>query len=199
MNERDFIARFRRTTRRRPHPGAFPAPAYPATWQRFGAVLASVGGHLVGPIARAGLPGEVAGVFKEHTGRIVASAAAGRLLADIPGWSLAADGASNPHALADVALGVLTAELAVAENAALLLSAGSLPERALAFLPQHLLVLVPTNVLVPDLVTAQARLPTTPPHHLTWMSGPSKTADIEQTLVIGAHGARSLVVIALEP
>jgi L-lactate dehydrogenase complex protein LldG len=39
-------------------------------------------------------------------------------------------------------------------------------------------------------------LPKVLPHHLTWTSGPSKTADIEQTLVIGAHGARSLTVIA---
>ena len=58
------------------------------------------------------------------------------------------------------------------------------------------MVLVPATALVADLVTAQARLPVPPPHHLTWMSGPSKTADIEQTLVVGAHGSRSLTVIA---
>ena len=92
--------------------------------------------------------------------------------------------------------GILTAECAVAENAAVLLSARSLPERALAFLAQHLIVLIPSDVLVADLITAQALLPTPLPHHLTWMSGPSKTADIEQTLVIGAHGSRSLTVIA---
>ena len=71
-------------------------------------------------------------------------------------------------------------------------------ERALAFLSQHLVVLVPATALVADLVTAQARLPVPPPHHLTWMSGPSKTADIEQTLVVGAHGSRSLTVICYD-
>jgi L-lactate dehydrogenase complex protein LldG len=194
MDERAFIERFRRTGERRPHPGAYPSPAYPATWERFALVLSAVGGTFVGPEGEAAAVREAIG----RGGRCVASAAAAPRLAGVTGWSLAADGGSNPHALADVELGILTAEMAVAENAAVLLSARTLPERALAFLAQHLLVLVPREALVPDLITAQNRLPVPLPHHLTWMSGPSKTADIEQTLVIGAHGSRSLIVVATD-
>jgi L-lactate dehydrogenase complex protein LldG len=192
MDERAFIERFRRQGERRPHPGAYPSPSYPATWERFALVLSAVGGTFVPP------EGEGAAIREAiaRGGRCVASASAATRLSGVSGWSLAPDGGSNPHALADVELGILTAEVAVAENAALLLSARSLPERALAFLAQHLLVLVPREALVADLVTAQSRLPTSLPHHLTWMSGPSKTADIEQTLVIGAHGSRSLIVVA---
>jgi L-lactate dehydrogenase complex protein LldG len=192
MDERAFIERFRRQGERRPHPGAYPPPSYPATWERFALVLSAVGGTFVGP------EGEGAAIREAiaRGGRCVASASAAPRLAAVSGWSLAPDGGSNPHALADVELGILTAELAVAENAALLLSARSLPERALVFLAQHLLVLVPQEALVADLITAQSRLPASLPHHLTWMSGPSKTADIEQTLVIGAHGSRSLIVVA---
>ena len=87
----------------------------------------------------------------------------------------------------------------MAENAALLLTAEELPERALAFLAQHLVILVPSTALVADQHTGQARLPRPLPYHATWISGPSKTADIEQCLVIGAHGAVSLIVIPYEP
>jgi hypothetical protein len=218
MDERSFIERFRRSGERRPHPGRYSPPAYATTWERFGKVLGAVGGHFEGVLAGAALAQAVsAAITRSRDGggdrggdgngdrkrdgngvRCVASGAAAPLLTKlgVTGWSAAPEGAGQPHTLADVELGILTAELAVAENAAVLLSSRSLPERALAFLSQHLVVLVPSGVLVPDLVTAQARLPVPPPHHLTWMSGPSKTADIEQTLVVGAHGSRSLTVIA---
>ena len=50
---------------------------------------------------------------------------------------------------------------------------------------------------VEDLHAAFAALPpdALAGHHLTWISGPSKTADIEQTLVLGAHGPRALAVL----
>ncbi|HET6281905.1 MAG TPA: LUD domain-containing protein [Polyangia bacterium] len=196
MDERAFIERFRREGVLRRHPGAYPPPSYEATWQRFGRMLSAVGGTFVGPVDRAAMVAATSEAIARAGGRCVASVSAAPLLDGIGGWSVAHDGGSRPHALADVELGILTAECAVAENAAVLLSARSLPERALAFLAQHLLVLIPVGSLIADLVTAQAGLSVPLPHHLTWMSGPSKTADIEQTLVIGAHGSRSLTVIA---
>ena len=198
MDERSFIERFRREGERRPHPGPLPAPAYECSWERFGRVLTAVGGSFQGPLARSAIGGAVSALVTRAGGRCVASTAAIPLCSGVTGWWLAPDAAKHPHTLADVELGILTAELAVAENAAVLLSSAVLPERALAFLSQHLVVLVPATALVADMVSAQARLPVPPPHHLTWMSGPSKTADIEQTLVVGAHGSRSLTVIAWE-
>lgn len=198
MDERAFAERFRRRGPGSPHPGAYPPPRYPATWDRFAKVLAGVGGAFQGPLLWHDTQVAATSLIASIEGRRVASASAIPLLTGVPGWTAAPDGGSEPHGLADVELGILTAELAVAENAALLLTSSSLPERALAFLAQRLLVLIPARALVADLITAQGRVPNPPPHNVTWMSGPSKTADIEQTLVIGAHGARSLTVIAYE-
>ena len=197
MDEAAFTARFRRAGEKRPHPGAYPPPPSSSSWERFGSVLAEVGGRMVGPVPAAALQEAVRSVLAElPAGRRVAAAAVSPLLVGIPGIEPIGGGACSPHGLADVEVGILAAELAVAENAALLLSSRTLPARALAFLAEHTIALVPAQALVPDLVTAQARLPVPPPHHLTWVSGPSKTADIEQTLVVGAHGPRTLIVIA---
>jgi L-lactate dehydrogenase complex protein LldG len=145
-------------------------------------------------VSHTNLLSTVKSLIAETQGRHVASQSASALLAD-SSLHTAPSGASDPHGLADVKLGIITAELAVAENAAVLLTGDSLPERALAFLSEEVLVLVREDRLVADLITAQARLPVPPPFYLAWVAGPSKTADIEQALVIGAHGPRNLMVL----
>jgi L-lactate dehydrogenase complex protein LldG len=72
------------------------------------------------------------------------------------------------------------------------------PHRAVAFLTQHLALVVPAAALVHDLHEAYARIRIPTPGFGMWLSGPSKTADIEQALVIGAHGPRSCTVLLLE-
>ena len=71
------------------------------------------------------------------------------------------------------------------------------PHRALHFLCQRLVLLLPVERIVPDMHAAIADLAAEAPreHHLTWISGPSKTADIEQALVYGAHGPLALAVV----
>ncbi len=101
----------------------------------------------------------------------------------------------DPHQLADVDFCVLPAELAVAENGACWIVHHGGPNRAAAFLTQHLAVVVPANALVHNLHEAYARIQFPSPGFAMWLSGPSKTADIEQALVIGAHGARSCTVL----
>lgn len=105
----------------------------------------------------------------------------------------------DPHDLADVDLAVLPGMLAVAENAAVWVTAASPIERTLYFLSQHLALVVPRREVVSNLHEAYERLDVSAAAFGTWISGPSKTADIEQSLVLGAHGPRSLTVILSGP
>lgn len=202
-----FCQRFRRPalTTKRPHPGVYAGPVMPATWERFATVLKSVGGTMVQPTPTVTQAIQTAIEFgriaASPAGRIVVSAAAAALVSGIDGIEIATP-TTTPETWEDVDLAIITAELACAENAALLLSSASLPERALAFLAQRTLVLVPENKLVGGFMEAQATVAARYAngegmHHVTWMSGPSKTADIEQTLVIGAHGVCALAVLPL--
>lgn len=115
-------------------------------------------------------------------------------LADWADFSL---NVSDPHDLETIELAILQAEFGVAENGAIWISDNHLPHRALPFITQNLAFVIPRNSIVSNMHEAyQVMTDTT-----GWgcfISGPSKTADIEQSLVIGAHGARSLVVFLLE-
>jgi L-lactate dehydrogenase complex protein LldG len=89
---------------------------------------------------------------------------------------------------------VLEASVGVAENGAVWLSDRELPRRVLPFIAEHVLVLLRLDRLVPDLHAAYARIGAADYGYGLFLSGPSKTADIEQSLVIGAQGAKSLQV-----
>jgi L-lactate dehydrogenase complex protein LldG len=106
---------------------------------------------------------------------------------------------TDPHQLEDVDFAVLPGELAVAENAAVWVTDEAAPERVLFFLPQHLALVVPAANLVHNMHEALARVDPARRAFGCFISGPSKTADIEQSLVIGAHGARSLTVFLIDP
>lgn len=199
-----FSARFQRPigTERKSHPGVYVGPDLPASWDVFGTSLKSVGGALLTATPSASEAIQAAIDMGRGPGRVVASAAAVPLLSGVSGWE-AATPTTTPQDWADVDLAIIRAELACAENAALLVSSTSLPERALAFLAQRILVLVPRDRLLGGFMAAQAELARRLAggealHHATWMSGPSKTADIEQTLVIGAHGVCALAVMPVD-
>lgn len=202
MERSAFLERFRRPAGPvAAHPGILPDPHPEAgDWAQFAAVLGTVGGAMLQ--APAGWRVAVQGVIDLDPGPVVAAPAAQALLAGCSGWT-PAPAAVEPHASEPVGLAILLGELAVAENAAVLLSADVLPGRSLAFLAQRILLLVPRDRLVGGFLTAQARAARLQRErrwpHCTWMSGPSKTADIEQCLVIGAHGARSLTVAVIDP
>jgi L-lactate dehydrogenase complex protein LldG len=101
---------------------------------------------------------------------------------------------ADPHQLADLELSILPGELGVAENGAVWVEGARLPHQALFVIAEHLALVVEVSALVPDMHQAYARIRTGGGFG-TFVSGPSKTADIEQALVIGAHGARSAVVL----
>lgn len=100
----------------------------------------------------------------------------------------------DPHALEDLDFAILPGQFAVAENGAVWVSAAGLKHRVVPFITQHLALVVPADQLIDNMHQAYERLAFAEPGFGTFISGPSKTADIEQSLVIGAHGPRSLTV-----
>jgi L-lactate dehydrogenase complex protein LldG len=105
----------------------------------------------------------------------------------------------DPHELADVDVGVVRARFGVAENGAVWLTQEDLVVDALAFLSQHLIVLLDPDEIVPDMHEAYRRVRLNETAYGCFMMGPSATADVEATLVHGAQGARSLNVFFLPP
>jgi L-lactate dehydrogenase complex protein LldG len=104
---------------------------------------------------------------------------------------------TDPHQLEDVDFFVAPGEFAVAENAAVWVTDEALRHRVLYFICQHLALVVPADRMVHNLHQAYAQLSFPQRQFGLFVSGPSKTADIEQALVIGAHGARSLTVFLM--
>ena len=105
---------------------------------------------------------------------------------------------SDPHALKDVDYAILPGQWAVAENGAVWVTAEDPIHRILHFITQHLSLVVPSRLVVSNLHEAYERIAIGQSAFGSWISGPSKTADIEQSLVIGAHGARSLTVFLVD-
>jgi len=103
----------------------------------------------------------------------------------------------DPHELADVDVGIFRAKFGVAESGAVWITQEDLVVNALAFLSQHLVVLLDPEQLVSDMHEAYRRVQLNLTAFGCFMMGPSATADVEATLIHGAQGARSLIVFFL--
>lgn len=174
-----------------------PLPSLERDWityadrrQRFREVLESVGGRC--------LDAPHSGAIEDALSQLPEFAAAKKICAAVPGVSRAnvdLDAIDDPHALEDVDFAVLPGQFAVAENAAVWVTGAGLKHRAIYFIPQHLALVLPAGEIVDNMHQAYERLELVGRGFGTFISGPSKTADIEQSLVIGAHGPRSLAVL----
>jgi L-lactate dehydrogenase complex protein LldG len=100
----------------------------------------------------------------------------------------------KPHDLDDLDVLVLESNLAVAENGAVWLTDKEIPVRVLPFITKHLAIVISKENIEPYMHQAYSKIDGTDSDYGLFLSGPSKTADIEQSLVIGAHGALSLTV-----
>jgi L-lactate dehydrogenase complex protein LldG len=109
----------------------------------------------------------------------------------------------DPHTLENIDLAVLRAHFGVAENGACWITEDLMIERALPFITQNLALVIRKKDIVANMHAAYERIAVAEAAGMTYgfatfIAGPSKTADIEQSLVLGAHGPRSMTVFLLD-
>jgi len=109
----------------------------------------------------------------------------------------------DPHTLENIDLAVLRAHFGVAENGACWITEDLMIERALPFIAQHLALVIYKKDIVANMHEAYERIAKAEKDGMTYgfatfIAGPSKTADIEQSLVLRAHGPRSMTVFLLD-
>jgi len=100
--------------------------------------------------------------------------------------------------LADLDVLVCRGALGVAENGAVWLPESRCGHRAAPFLARRVVLLVDRTAIVPTMHEAYARIDSAAEGFGAFIAGPSKTADIEQALVIGAHGPLGLTVVIVD-
>ena len=106
----------------------------------------------------------------------------------------------NPDTIASAAdlngtdVGIIQGELGVAENGCVWIPQ-TMKERAVCFISEELVILLDKDNIVSNMHEAYKRIQMPHYGYGVFISGPSKTADIEQALVMGAQAARGVTVI----
>lgn len=119
-----------------------------------------------------------------------------KMVTPLPGLTSEVDlSGTAPAGLSQVDIAVIAGQLGVAENGAVWVTEQDCVHRVLPFIAQHLVLVLPKGKIVPNMHEAYAQIKIDDTGFGVFIAGPSKTADIEQSLVIGAQGARSLTII----
>jgi L-lactate dehydrogenase complex protein LldG len=103
---------------------------------------------------------------------------------------------AGKHEMARCDLGITEADYLLPETGTLVLSSSALKPRAVSLLPRIHLAIVSPEMLRADMhqVFAEAK----DRNYLVFITGPSRTADIELTVTLGVHGPRNLYVWVME-
>lgn len=162
---------------------------YPDPIAQFASVLEMIGGQCIR------VPNIDA--IQAELDRLPAYAAARQIVSAVPGAGTATvdlNAIDDPHALEDVDFAILPGRFGVAENAAIWIEGDAVKHRVIYFLCQHLSLVIRAEDVIHNMHQAYERLSFSSARFGAFIAGPSKTADIEQSLVIGAHGPRSNTV-----
>ncbi|WP_258103509.1 LUD domain-containing protein [Marinoscillum sp. MHG1-6] len=88
---------------------------------------------------------------------------------------------------------IINGKVGVAENGAIWVPESNMSQRILPFITLHLFVVIQKESIVSNMHEAYSKISEIPGFGL-FVAGPSKTADIEQSLVVGAHGPKRMTV-----
>lgn len=104
------------------------------------------------------------------------------------------DEVKDAHDLNGTDLAIIKGELGVAENACVWIPQ-NVKEKVTYFIAEYLVIVLDKNNLVSNMHEAYDQIKFSDYGFGVFISGPSKTADIEQALVVGAHGAKGVIVL----
>lgn len=104
------------------------------------------------------------------------------------------DEVAYAHDLNGTDLAIIRGELGVAENACVWIPQ-NVKEKVVYFIAEYLVIVLDKNKLVSNMHEAYDQIKFNDSGFGVFISGPSKTADIEQALVVGAHGAKGVTVL----
>jgi L-lactate dehydrogenase complex protein LldG len=194
VTSRDAILAAVRANQPAPEPPIPGIPLFERTsrplLEEFQENLMSMGGKIAPALDGGGLDGLVRSLVPDAA--VICSATP-----EVRG-TRALDSSADPAGLADVDVGVVRAAFGVAETGSVWLSEEELKVNALAYLAQHLVVLLDPTRIVGNLHQAYRDPRFKTARYAVLVTGPSATADIEGVLIHGAQGVRSLTV-ALVP
>ena len=109
-----------------------------------------------------------------------------------------ANSCDDAHDLKNIDLAIVKGNFAVAENGAIWMKNEKNRHRALYFIAQNIVIVIDEKELLNNMHEAYEKISFENIGYGVFISGPSKTADIEQSLVIGAHGPKSGYVIFIK-
>lgn len=115
-------------------------------------------------------------------------------LPDISLTTINPDDVQSLHDLNGIDLAIIEGELGVAENGCVWIPQ-NVKEKVIYFIAEYLIIILDRNNIVNNMHEAYNQLKFNDYGFGVFISGPSKTADIEQALVVGAHGAKGVTVI----
>lgn len=106
------------------------------------------------------------------------------------------DTIGSPQALNGTDVGIIKGDFGIAENGCIWVPQ-QMEEKAVCFISENLVILLKKTEIVNNMHEAYKRIRFNDYGYGTFISGPSKTADIAQVLVMGAQAARSVTVLLL--
>ena len=105
------------------------------------------------------------------------------------------DEVKSAHDLAKLNVAILEGQFAVEENGSVFVSDNKMGNKMIPTITEYLVLVVSKKEIVKNMHEAYKRIDLKKMEYGVFISGPSKTADIESTLVFGAHGAKNLALL----
>ena len=163
---------------------------YENKFEKFSTMIESVGGKAL-VIDKKDLDETVRELYKDEK----------QIASNVESFSLGnfdANAQDDAHTLKNIDVAVVKGNFAVAENGAIWMKNEENRHRSLYFIAQNIVIVINEKDIVSNMHEAYEKINFDNAGYGVFISGPSKTADIEQSLVIGAHGPKSGYVIFIK-